>query len=267
MSKKLIVVVSCILVLALATGAVGKAWTDLAPADHLWSTPGNWTDNAVPGSTTSTRLYPTIDPSADWPIIQDGIDAVSGGLDISYNRRPEDQTACTYPRLTMTGGTLTLGSSTSSESLNIALTDGLEGALNMSGGVISNAGIMHLGQMGPGTLNMTGGEITTHGLKVGQRSDRTGQAYMNLYGGTITCNWLDFRVRSLVDITLGTWVIDGDVTSVMASAITDGRLIAYGGAGDVLVDFDGTKTTVTGIPEPMTIALLGLGGLLIRRRK
>jgi len=274
MLKKLIVLVSVILVAGLTTNVMAGAWTDLAPADHLWSTPGNWTDNILPGSTSSTRLYPTIDPSADWPIIQDGIDAVSGSLTITWNRRPENETACTDPYLTITGGSLTLGSSSnpSGETLFVSYSDtGVEaraGDIYQSGGVVNCYGVSHLGQGGPGTLTMTGGEFNAHYLKVGQRADRVGYGYMNLYGGILTCtSGTDFRVKSLVDITLGTWVINGDVTSAMASAITDGRLIAYGGAGDVIVDYDGTNTTVTGIPEPMTIALLGLGGLFIRRRK
>ena len=244
MSKILNILLSILLVLFLANWAAGAAWTDNDPADHLWSTPGNWTESAVPEDWTSTRLYPNIDPNNDWPIIQDGIDAISAGLDISWDRR-EDATECSDPCLTMTGGTLTLGSSTTGESFNISLTDGLAGYFNLSGGFVTNAGIMHLGQTGPGTLNMTGGELTTHLLKVGQRADRTGYAYMNLHGGTLTCNVIDFRPRSLVNITQGTWIINEDVTSAINSAINDGRLTAFDGAGEVLFSYDGAKTTVT----------------------
>jgi len=170
----------------------------------------------------------------------------------------------------MTGGTLTIYNNAVTLLVSYNETGTLErpGSFIQSGGIVSvPTGIVQFGQAGPGTLTMTGGEFNANFFKTGQKAGRVGYGYINLYGGTLTCNGIDFRPKSLVDITQGTWVIYDDVRSVMASAITDGRLIAYGGAGDVIVDYDGTKTTVTGIPEPMTIALLGLGGLFIRRRK
>jgi len=270
MLKKLIVLVSVVLMAGLTSNVMAANWTDLAPADHLWSTPGNWTGGLVPGAGTSVRLYPNIDPSGDWPLIQDGIDAVASTITISWNRDPSSETACSDPRITMTGGTLTIYNNAVTLLVSYNETGTLErpGSFIQSGGIVSvPTGIVQFGQAGPGTLTMTGGEFNANFFKTGQKAGRVGYGYINLYGGTLTCNGIDFRPKSLVDITQGTWVIYDDVRSVMASAITDGRLIAYGGAGDVIVDYDGTKTTVTGIPEPMTIALLGLGGLFIRRRK
>jgi len=268
MLRRIIVLVSVILVAGLTTNVMAGAWTDAAPANHLWSTPGNW-DSGVPTSGSSTKLYPNIDPSGDWPLIQDGINAITGNLTISRNRDPSSATACSDPRVTITGGSLTLTST--GESLFVSYNDrgDLErpGYIIQSGGVVTNLGIAHIGVWGPGTLNMTGGEQNHYYLKLGNRVGRHGYGYFYLYGGILTCGGIDFRPRSYVDITQGTWVINDDVRSVMASAILDGRLVAYGGAGDVIVDYDGSKTTVTGIPEPMTIALLGLGGLFIRRRK
>jgi len=271
MLKKLIVLVSVILVAGLTTNVMAAAWTDLAPADHLWSTPGNWTDNEVPGYGYSVRLYPTIDPSADWPLIQDGIDAVVGSLNIGWNRRPELQTACTDPVITITGGSLTIGINPSDESLTIG--QGVPGSIVQSGGIVSHTGVWFLGMgtglggdLSPATLTMTGGEFNTDGVKLGQPVGYNAPGYLNLYGGTLTCGWIYYR-EAYVDITEGTWIIDGDVTSTIATEILNGTILAYGGAGEVIVNYDGTKTTVTGIPEPMTIALLGLGGLFIRRRK
>jgi len=244
MSKSVNVLLSILIVLILANFANSKAWIDDDPCDHLWSSPENWTDNAVPEIWTSTRLYPTIEPNEDWPIIQDGIDAITGSLSIGELRNGEP-TDCSDPCVTMTGGTLTIGSSETAQCFNISATEDIVGIFNLNSGVVTCAGIMHVGMAGPGTLNMTGGRLTTHYLKVGQRADRTGYCNMNLYGGTLTCNGIDFRPRSRVNITQGKWVIMEDVSSAINSAIGDGRLVAFDDTGEVLVDYDGTKTTVT----------------------
>ena len=62
-------------------------------------------------------------------------------------------------------------------------------------------------------------------------------------------------------------------------AAVNGSVITFTGVGELLLGFTGADVTVNNvptavpsltlnlIPEPMTIALLGLGGLFIRRKK
>ena len=67
-----------------------------------------------------------------------------------------------------------------------------------------------------------------------------------------------------MDITGGTLIIDDNVLDTVLEYRDNGLITAYGGAGTLLADYDDRtpgKTTVTAIPEPATIDLLGLGGL------
>jgi hypothetical protein len=80
---------------------------------------------------------------------------------------------------------------------------------------------------------------------------------------------------ALVDIdSLNAKIVwDGDHTSMgtdQVQVLVDaGVLVAFGGTGTVnwSYDFINDETIITGVPEPATIALLGLGGLVLLRRK
>ena len=79
----------------------------------------------------------------------------------------------------------------------------------------------------------------------------------------------------LVDIdSIGSKIIwDGDHTVIgddqVQILVDAGVLVAFGGSGTVQwsYDFMGDETIITGIPEPATIALLGLGGLVLLRKR
>ncbi len=112
----------------------------------------------------------------------------------------------------------------------------LTATINQSGNsIIQSLGSgMDMGGSNTGIYNMSGGQLILGGTITGPGTDDA----FNFTGGVITLLGDDY-----------TSIIDADWF--------------YGAA---IATFDGTDTTIV-VPEPMTICLLGLGGLLLRRRR
>ena len=93
-----------------------------------------------------------------------------------------------------------------------------------------------------------------------------GVGHVQLDGGLIDVTGNGGLIMSSsgsVDITGGILKLNGEVTNMSVY----GNVTAYGGAGSFVYDYDGARTTVTAVPEPTTLALIGLGSLLIRRKR
>jgi len=241
--KRLIYLISFVLALSLVCNvqAQDATWTD-AEGDHLWSTPGNWSE------------FPTL---AHWAKIRNGLPgptiagegAVARRVHVGYSE----------------GGALTVDGGT----LVVAVDDLLLGknggsaTLTMISGTIDVARDFEVGGGDPGIVNMTGGTITVaDDFMIPESIAST--AEVNLDGGTIIING-DLTMRDdggtmngTLNITAGTLIIDGDAVSTVQGYIDNGWITAYDGNGTVKLDYDVTnlgQTTLNGVhklnPNPI----------------
>jgi len=240
MCRKLIYLVSFVLVL----GSVSSAdtiihWTGLGD-DNLWSNPANWDVNEVPTiayDTDEDGVYVDVPAAAapNGPVIQDGIDANAVGL------------ACELPgepTMTMTGGTLEIADW-------IWWGDGQDcfGKFYMSGGTITVVNEFELGWGGGGgTLTMTGGTISAGRLRVPTGSGARAELWLD--GGTfnVGSQGLDMTAKGQIDVNGGTLVLEGDQTAKVDGFIAAGWITACSGAGYFEQDYDErnpSRTTLT----------------------
>ena len=230
MYAKLIHLISLVLVLSLMghVQAQTATWTDADPGDHLWSTPGNWSE------------FPTL---AHWVKVRGGAPgptiasegAEASKVSIGY----EDESA-----LTVDGGSLTV------DDFQVGRNTA-HGTLNMIDGTITIGRDLDVGYSGSGTVNMTGGTIIVNrDLTIPDDSAHT--AHVNLHGGTIIVND-DFVMREIggsMDIAAGTLIIDANVVSIVQGYVDNGWITAYDANGTVEFDYDLTnegQTTVKAV--------------------
>jgi len=214
MFRKLIYLVSFVLVLGLVGNVSADVkWND-STGDHLWGTPENWATGAVPTTADGyVRIFMVPGPT----IIANDVAVVSG---------------------------IHLGNDNSGEA----------GALTVDGGSLTlDGGSFNLGYKGSGTLNMTDGTITiTNVLKIAR--DPTAIGHVNLDGGIISTNNFIMRDKAgsvgTMDVRAGTLIINGDRLSLVQGYIDNGWITAYDGDGTLNLDYNVTnegKTTLKAI--------------------
>ena len=236
MCKKYVCLISLVLLLGMVVNAsaADRNWTN-GNGNRLWTTAANWSGSVVPTIADKAAIR---NQAISGPIIQSGMAAVANQIVVG-------DWSSTNDTITMTGGTLT----TSGTSCWVILGYGAanKGTITMSGGTATLGDNFYVGFSGKGYLQMTGGTITV-GLVFGIAQNTGSIADVNLYGGTITCSTFNMTSGGGLDITTGTLIVNGDVTTLITTYINNAWITAYGGTGVVNVSYNTPnvgKTTVT----------------------
>ncbi len=253
------VIVLCTLLLSISsTQAAWVFWSNDSPSGNLWSDAANWTATPTGGDDVVVGR-----DHANGALVNAGTAAAGNWIHISSSETGGSL-------LTVEGGTVTCDHFIVGENWDLAQ----QGTLNMTGGTIS-ANLLMIGggtsgTNGAGTVNVSGGTINLGWMLAlgGGYNGVTGNGSgtLNITGGTVNAlggGSLVMSDNGTVNIAGGTLVLAGEVTDVTVY----GNVIANGGTGSFAYDFDGSNTAITAVPEPATVVLLGLAGVLLRKRK
>jgi len=250
MIRKMMFLVSLVLLLVQVNSASALISWDDGGGDHLWSTAANWSPDIVPGSIDAASID---GPENTHCVIQAGIIAVCETLRVGNGG--------VTTNLDISGGSLLA----SGAYIGVDNPGG-HGILNMSGGLFST-GALQLGWDGTGTLNMTGGIIELSDNLVVPGLNGTGS--VSLRSGTIKASDLLLTsANGSIDVAAGTLILAGDDTATIQTYIKDGWITAYGKRGRLHLDYDVTnkgQTTLTATalldPHPVDGGLVSPGEL------
>ncbi len=250
--RQLIVV---LLICAAAVSAVQAQnvyqWFGGEPANSDWNYGMNWMTEIGPNPTGTFGIVPDAYAKVKlnnvlWGSVASAIidEAVSIGdifmVDAGH-LTPEDLTV-------VAGGSLLVqGDGTLAGQINIAYAPLGTARLIMAGGSAVVAGPLHIGWGGNGQLVIGNGTLQVESFDLGGAGGT----------GSVLVTGLD-----------GEWLIRGFLTDVIQDLIDGGKITTNISGAHVETSYNDITdmTSVYAIPEPITLSLLGLGALLLRRR-
>lgn len=244
------------LILLSGVSYAGCLWT--GAVSNAWSNASNWS-GGFPSSAVDVSINgQNIPVGGHQLVIASGVSAQASRLFVG-----SDTTSVT---VTLAGGTLTQSDS-AWLGIGIGCTTGNTSFFNISSGSADLGATLMVGFAGgTGYLNMSGGSIyAPHGTVLGQSG---GIGYAQLNGGELKTGGLTISSGS-ADIRGGKLILWSDQSAAVQSYVNNGLLTGYGSASNIVISLTANPgwTTVTAIPEPATILLLGSALLGLRKRK
>ncbi|MEI9960253.1 MAG: hypothetical protein WDM76_03705 [Limisphaerales bacterium] len=210
------------------------------PSDGLWSSGANWTGGVAPDGTYKA-VFNVVGSVAC--VVNNASTSALFVMGDGGNL-PGDSSM-----IIANGGSMTTSPGFSAIGYN------RNASLEVQNGGSMTAYQLWVGLLSPsvGTLTMNGGTVTCNDMFGLGWDSGTGYAHIN--AGTLNLLvWHDtdsIKGSSVLDVTGGTVIINGNRTTSINNFITNGKITAYGGAGTLNVDFNITspgKTTISATP-------------------
>ncbi len=206
--------------------------TNPSVSTGLWSDVMNWSDRHAPG---------------DNKVVFNKTDAMECVLDVesSIKQLVLGDGGTTMQTLRIAnGGTLTTTSGWSGVGWNTPATLIVE-----TGGTFNFGSHAWIGWKGDATVQINGGTINVAGMYgTAFEGNPGGKAEVHVNSGELNLQQIhpekSIPEGSVLNITEGKVTIVGDQLAVVQNYIDLGRITAYGGSGQLFVQFDGTVTTI-----------------------
>jgi len=228
MFRKLVYLVSFVLVLGLAGNVSADVIFNDSTGDHLWSTPENWATGAIPTLADGyVRIFTVPGPT----VMANEVFVVPG---IHLGNDNDAQAGA----LTLQGGTLEV------ETVNCGYKG--TGTINIIDGTLVVTGTLKIARepTAIGHINLDGGTISTNNFLMREKEGAVGT--MDVSGGMLT--------------------VDGNDISLVQGYIDNGWITSYDGNGTLHLDYDVAnpgQTTLTAVhklnPNPANRAIVTPG--------
>lgn len=221
---------------------VGEVWNPGFGSADLWSTGANWSSPGLP-PVSGYKAFFNVNP-----VIPCVVNGAAGGCQVSIGDGGPGELIVTN------GGNLACGDA-GSTNIDIygwtAIGYSSPGIMIIEpGGSVTFNYHLWLGLTagGFGTLTMYGGTAAMVNLNGAFGIGTSGGAgAVNLYGGTLTLNnnIQMPNVGAQFNIAGGTLIIKGNAISSINAFTNAGKMVAYGGASNVVSSYNGTANTTT----------------------
>lgn len=245
MNKKVLLVVTAIVVIASNVWAADPNWTGLVAGANNWFTTTNWNPNAAPTSISKATVNLV---GANAPAINSGT-ANANQLFVaeSAGNIPGAQTVTVA-----TGGTLYVR-----QEIVLGYGDTDNGTLHVTGGTVDcNHLFLGFNPGSTGNLHIDSGTVNV--AQMFGPSWRGGDGNVQLDGGTLQTEQFTFEANdvsgtAIMDITGGSWVQNHFWYHEIKSLVWNGKITGYGSRSNAVVTWDPAgigHTTVTAVASP-----------------